>query len=382
MAITVYVGDNNNTARKEQKAYVGYNDKAVEIFSEPLAEIYGAVWDGSATTAWTRTDSAKNFSAPNPYYAGMSGTPSSPFDNIMPWKGMTVSDDSNAGKVVAIPKFYYKMGYASGTTGLKIQISMAKHDGFKCSPAHMDRGDGAGERDVVYVGRYHCASDYKSKTGVTPKNNITKSTFRSGISALGANVWQWDYAMLATIHMLYLVEFAHWDSQRKIGYGCGNNSGVQSMGYTDAMPYHTGTSLSSKTAYGLGTQYRHIEGLWDNCYDFVDGFIFSSSDIYIIKNPAYFSDDISDGVFIGSRAANGYTQAMAIPTVSGYEWAIYPSAIGGSDSTYICDFNDISGGSDYVTGGYYSQYLSTGFFYMSNRSNSGAQYGSRLMVLP
>ena len=47
--------------------------------------IYGAEWDGSSTTVWTRTDDAVGLPNPNPYYAGMSDTPSSPFDDISPW---------------------------------------------------------------------------------------------------------------------------------------------------------------------------------------------------------------------------------------------------------------------------------------------------------
>lgn len=174
---------------------------------------------------------------------------------------MVKSTDANAGTVVAIPKFYYKMGYASGSTGLKIQIAPASNgdtwataNGFKVSPAHMDRGDGSGERDVIYVGRYHCASDYKSKTGVNATNNISRATARSNIHNLGSNVWQFDFALLTTIKMLYLVEFADWDSQRKIGYGGGDNS----VGASDSMPYHTGTMQTSISTYGSGVQYRNM----------------------------------------------------------------------------------------------------------------------------
>ena len=45
-----------------------------------------------------------------------------------------------------------------------------------------------------------------------------------------------------TLWLLYLVEFADWNTQKTIGKGCGNNSAAQNMGYTDSMPYHTGTN--------------------------------------------------------------------------------------------------------------------------------------------
>ena len=104
-----------------------------------------------------------------------------------------------------------------------------------------------------------------------PKLSTTRANFRTSIHALGANIWQANFAMRFTLWLLYLVEFADWNTQKTIGKGCGNNSAAQNMGYTDSMPYHTGTTQSNRDTYGLGTQYRNIEGLWDNCYDFCDG---------------------------------------------------------------------------------------------------------------
>lgn len=39
---------------------------------------------------------------------------------------------------------------------------------------------------------------------------------------------------------------------------------------TNAGTYHTGTTAANRTTYGY-TQYRYIEGLWDNVYDWMDG---------------------------------------------------------------------------------------------------------------
>ena len=92
-----------------------------------------------------------------------------------------------------------------------------------------------------------------------------------------------DYAMRLTIWMLMLVEFADNDFQAKIGYGCGDNSAVGAIGYTDSMTYHTGTTQSARTTYGLGTQYRYIEGLWDNVLDWMDGCYYSSSGMSVFQ---------------------------------------------------------------------------------------------------
>lgn len=352
--------------------------------------VYGAEWDGSADSSWTRTDDAVSFSAPAPYYSGMSGTPSSPFDNIQPWAGMVVSDDANAGKVVAIPKFYYKMGYASGTTGLKIQIAPASNgaqwaaaNGFSVSPAHKDRGDGSGERDVVYVGRYHCASDYKSKTGVAAKVNTTRATFRSGIHALGSTIWQNDYALRITIWLLYLVEFADWQSQGKIGGGCASGN----MGATDSMPYHTGTVTSSigRTVYGAN-QYRYIENLWGNCFDWTDGIYFSGANVYAILKPSDFSD-LTGGTLVCTRPTTGtYISAFTISTTSGYEWLIFASDASGSDNTYVCDAHNYGAtGNILGVGGNSYQNQGRGLFTLYGAYGDTAanvDFGSRLMILP
>ena len=147
------------------------------------SSIYGVEWAGTSSPAFTRTDDAALFADPQPYYAGMSGTPSSPFDSCMPWSGMEVVDDADLGKLVKIPKFWFK--WTRSGSSMKLQISDAEQTGFHVSPAHADRGDGAGERDYVYVGRYHCAaSTYKSTSGVTPAGNMTRAEFRTAIHNL------------------------------------------------------------------------------------------------------------------------------------------------------------------------------------------------------
>lgn len=341
--------------------------------------IYGVLWDGTSTTALSRTDDAAGFSDPVPAVSGGSGN--SPFDTLLPWSGMVRSTDPQAGELVAIPKYWYKWT-KSGST-IKLQIADGPAEGFLVSPAHCDRGDGHGERDVVYVGRYHChTSNWKSQTGGKPKADITRSSARSSIHNLGSTIWQWDWAMDWTIKMLYLVEYADWNSQTKIGYGCGNNSSTENMGQTDGMTYHTGTKQSSRTTYGVGVQYRHIEGLWDNVYDWVDGCYYNSNGLNIILNPNNFSDS-SGGTSIGTPSS-GYPSALDIKTGLNNQWPL-PTAAGGSDSTYVPDYWDFSASSPCLyVGGLYSQSLSLGLFcvYNYSASNSSVDIGCRLMKLP
>lgn len=341
--------------------------------------IYGVQWDGTSTTAWTRTDDAALFTDPVPYVEGATSY-SSPFDNIQPWAGMVRVTDSEAGELVAIPKFWYKWTKSGNT--LKLQISDSAQDGFFVSPAHADRGDGKGERDVVYVGRYHSCSTYKSTTGQAPQVSITRSAARSSIANLGTTIWQFDLAMRLTIQMLYLVEFADWDSQTKIGYGCGNGSAAQNVGASDSMPYHTGTMQSSRTTYGIGVQYRHIEGLWDNVYDWMDGCYYSSAGLSIILNPSSFSDTAS-GAAIGTPSS-GYPTVMSVAETGGVQW-MYPTTAGGSNTTYIPDgWSSGASAPCLYCGGNRSQNLGRGLFCVGYNSSSYAYagIGCRLQKLP
>lgn len=369
ITISVAAGSNHNAPASKTCS--------VEV---SFTKIYGVQWDGTAATTWSRTDDAAEFVNPSP--AVNNGSGSSPFDNLLPWSGM-VKETIDGNVLVKIPKYYYKWTRSGAT--MKLQIADGPEDGFLVSPAHADRGDGSGERDYVYVGRYHCNSSYKSAAGSTPLASITRATARTNIHNLGSTYWQYDYAMYWTIMMLYLVEYANWNSQATIGYGCSASSAKFNMGATDAMTYHTGTSAANRTTYG-SVQYRYIEGLWDNVYDWCDGIYFSGANVYCIKNPASFSDT-TGGTLVGTRpTSSGYISAWTNPTAAGFEYALYPSAVAGSETTYVCDYCYYnSSGVVLRVGGNYGQDQYRGAFCLLGNnaaSSSSASVGCRLQKLP
>ena len=341
--------------------------------------IYGVEWDwtSSGPTKGTRTDAAAGFGDPNP--AVNNGTGSSPFDNLMPWAGM-VKETRAGGVEVKEPKYWFK--WTKTGKKLKLQIADGPVEGFHVDPVNMDRGDGLGELDFSYIGRYHCTSDnWKSETNKAQKCSITRSAARSGIHGLGANFWQIDFSQFWYVGMLFLVEFADWNGER-IGRGCSASGSKENNGKTDAMQYHTGTTAANRDTYGF-TQYRNIEGWWDNVYDWMDGCYYNSNGLNVIKNPNQFSDS-ANGVLVG-KPTDGYPSDFAIPTQSGLEWALYPIAKAGSQTTYVPDYWNFNGSYPCLRrGGNYGQGLYHGPFFVvySSASDANGVIGCRLQERP
>ena len=377
------VGDTTGTATIKVKVaesanYLAPADKDVPVKAQ-FVTIYGVEWDwtSSGPTKGTRTDAAAGFSDPNP--AVNNGNGSSPFDNLMPWAGM-VKETRTGGVMVKEPKYWYK--WTKTGKKLKLQIADGPVEGFHVDPVNMDRGDGLGELNFSYIARYHCASGtYKSETNKAQQVSITRSAARTSIHNLGANIWQMDFAQMWYVGMLFLVEFADWNGER-IGRGCSASGSKENNGKTDAMQYHTGTTAANRDTYGY-TQYRNIEGWWDNVYDWMDGCYYNSNGLNVIKNPNQFSDS-ANGTLVGKPVA-GYPSDFTIPTQSGLEWALFPSAAAGSTTNYVPDYWYFSGSGPCLRhGGYCSQGLNHGPFcvYCSGASSSSGIVGCRLQERP
>lgn len=367
--ITVNVAEGTN--------YLAASGKTLNV-SAQFVTIYGVEWDwtSSGLTKGARTDAAASFSDPSP--AVNNGSGSSPFDNLMPWSGM-VKETRNGGVEVKEPKYWFK--WTKTGKKLKLQIADGPVEGFSVDPVNRDRGDGLGELDYSYIGRYHCGSDYKSTTNVAQKVSITRSTARSGIHNLGNYFWQMDFAQMWYVNMLFLVEFADWNGEC-IGRGCSTSGSKANNGQTDAMQYHTGTTASSRSSYGF-TQYRNIEGWWDNVYDWMDGCYYNSSGLNVITNPNSFSDS-ANGTLVG-KPSSGYPSDFTIPTASGLEWALFPSEANGSTTTYVPDGWSYGSSSPCLyRGGNYSRNQNHGPFFVVYFSSSytGGGIGCRLQERP
>lgn len=361
-------------------------DETSVIPPEPSGDPwYGVDWFYSnSSPQLTRIGSAANFSDPTPA-TSLNGSGLSPFDSIMPWAGMkryniingAVSysqDDAGFSQtdydtVVYIPVFYYRAEKDTTQQRWTWAISPTAQEGFVKHP-------GSGR----YVGRYHTSGDSNgvfSKSGVVPMVNTSQTNSRTYSHNKGTSWYMFDLASWSAIQMLYLVEFANFDSQTVLGTGyAGVTSAVAAGGGTDSAAYHT-LKIS-----GGHNQYRWIEDPYSNCIDWIDGFMGDTSATY--ASASYSTGLNSLGFALpASGAIRGFGYS------NNASWAFIPDASDSGNSvytTYVCDrVNSSIGTNPACVGGSYDYAASCGFFFV--RANVAASYtntniGSRLIFIP
>lgn len=357
------------------------------------AAVFGVCWDTSnsstALTRLTKTSDPYGFVTKDvttePVPAVGTGVGSSPFDNYAPWNGMKECNLSPNGLVdawkgdsgfsrnntqtmVFIPEFYV----AQKRSGTKqyFYISDNPKTGFTKHP---------GSRK--YVGKYHAANDYcRSMTKSSPWVNCTRTDFRKGVKNIGSTKFHlYDFATYCALIWLYIVEFADWDTQSKIGRGYvdSNNSAINS-GETDSMTYHTGRGAGNDGSTAV--QYRWIENLWGNVYQWVDGFNANGTTAYYCTDPSKYADDTTTGYTqIGTLPASGWIKDLTV-TDNGL---LIPKTVGGSETTFIPDYAySSSGWRVLLVGGVWYDGSSAGLlcFYASNASShSYSNVSARLL---
>lgn len=345
------------------------------------SDVYGVEWDMSSTSALTRIGGAALFSAPSPA-TSLTASGSSPFDSIQPWAGMkryniingAVSyseDDSGFSEkdydtVVYIPEFWFRC-VKDPWNKWRWAISPVAKDGFTKHP-------GSGR----YVGRYHTSgssSAVYSKSGSKPLVSTTRPNFRTYSHNKGDDWWMIDIETWSAIQLLYLVEFANWDSQAVLGTGQVSGSLI-AVGGTDGAAYHT------VKRNGSSNQYRWLEDLWSNCYDWVDGLTFSNYVAYVCEDNANSGDTTTNHVSSGcSVPSGGYIQDYFY--CEAFPWVFLPSKINSSNQGYIPDYVDSNVPCVYV-GGYFSSGDYRGLFCLNcdTASSSRGSIGSRLLYIP
>lgn len=359
------------------------------------ANVFGVVWDTSnSSTALTRlTPSTDPYGfvtmavTTEPVPAVGTGSGSSPFDSYAPWSGMKECNLNASGTVTAwkgdssfarsndytmvfVPEFYV----AAKRNGTKQYFYVSDKP-----KTGMTKHPGSGK----YVGRYHMNSGGYSISSPYPWVNITRLTARNKAKSVGSKFHLYDFATYCAIIFLYVVEFADWNCQNKIAYGRVNQSSAITSGKTDTMVYHTGTAGSRISDGAAECQYRWIENLWGNVYQWVDGFNANGTTVYYCTDPSKYADDTATGYTkIGTLPASGYIKDLIV-TDNGL---LIPKTTGGSETTYIPDYMwSSSGWRVLCVGGDWSYGANAGLLcFVANNasSDSGSSISARLLCEP
>ena len=333
------------------------NSRMIDI--ESLTSGFGVSWDSSnPSTALTRLTKAND---PNklvtvdittePVPAVGTGSGSSPFDSYMPWMGMeeyTLNNETgrvsakkgdpgftrtniNLPVMVKIPEFYYKIERVGSI--FRYYVADGPVDGLSLHP-------GSGDN---YLGRYEAGKASSgtmglilaSYSGTTPSVSKTRSTFRDYARNMASGFQLRDIAAWCAYDLLYLVEYADWDGQKKIAQGLVNNPSVNKTGLTDAMVYHTGRANSSDNS---AVQYRWIENPWGNVSEFIDGINVYRQSVYICTDPEIYTDDTDTNYPYSNikLPTSGWIKGLGFSSV--FPWAFIPNANGGSSISYIPDY--------------------------------------------
>lgn len=334
---------------------------SIKVTVESITSVFGVSWDSSQpSTALTRLTKAND---PNklvtvdittePVPAVGTGSGSSPFDKYMPWMGMEEYNIVNtSGKVlnkkgesgftrtnisvpvmVKIPKFYYKIERIGSI--FRYYVADGPVDGLSLHP-------GSGDN---YLGRYEAGEASSgtmglilaSYSGTTPSVSKTRSTFRDYARNMASGFQLRDIAAWCAYDLLYLVEYADFNSQAKIGQGIVNDTAAHKTGETDVMVYHTGRAAGTdgKTA----VQYRGIENPWGNVSEFIDGINILTQVAFICTEPESYADDTNDNYKSCGFTTpdSGFIKELGFSSV--FPWALLPDISGGgSSTTYIPDF--------------------------------------------
>ena len=186
-----------------------------------------------------------------------------------------------------------------------------------------------------------------SVSGKAPINYGTRANFRAMAVNRGAGWRQQDYDLVSAIQLLYLVEFANWDSQLMIGNGLTNWAGGTWNGWNDYNPIETAgnsngdgnaTANNSALSGNIGSymSYQGIENFFGHIWNWVDGFNINNNIPYVCNNDTVFADSTSvnyTALGVTMHNDNGW-----VKTLEQISRGFLPASVGGSNVTYLCDY--------------------------------------------
>ena len=314
--------------------------------SNNLSKVYGVRRSlASSSSAWERIEDAVGLVA-----NAQVGTTAvrNDFDSIYPWSDIITCNYNNSTKKVTA---YYGDANFSFTGGTNIQVMTIipefyyrryVSDGYEYIFISKDNLSGFIQSKEFMIGRYTMSgtsSGVYSRSGQAPFTNHTIAEFRQYAKNLGAGWSQLDWHYFL-IQLLYLVEYADYNIQSKIGPGHtnANNTAPKNSGGCNALGMKSGCMVKNDTN---SVVYRGIEDLYGNVWQFFDGLNINNYQAYINYNPSTYASDVFDGDYHKLGYVNSSTTGSYI-TALGYDpknpLVGLPTDVNGSSNTYMCDY--------------------------------------------
>ena len=331
--------------------------------------------------------------------------------------------------MVEQPKFYYKvvpleLEKIQGGKGFHMRkaryyVSDTMKAGFKLHPAFIKDGK---EKNFIYLSAYEgctydtSASAYKlndaqdvdwtddvlasianaKPTSGLTQNGATRNGFRT-IAAKRGLGWSQETVQAATAtELLFLIEYASFDMQSKIGAGVTTKTDDGATSMTEI----TGatTTLGNKSGQVINTNgysvvaYRGEENPFGNIWKWIDGInVYNKNEgsVYIADHG--FKDDTNAAPYsdagITICGSNGYVSAFAYN--EDFDWLFIASEVLGNSSLPVGDYfwqnKAYNGYTVAILGGGWLSGSHAGGFYWYVYYASGNRYrdvGGRLLYVP
>ena len=374
-AAVATVGDIQDLQKQisDLQAFVGYTDKdiygvEVDFKNKKFTRLAGAV----SMTPGAAFDAVKAFGGRKRCNVADDGTVNAYYGEA----GYSETG-SNGQVMVEQPKFYYKVvplelekvegGKGFHMRKVRYYVSDTKKAGFKLHPAFIQDGV---EKNFIYLSAYE-GSTFDTDAGVynttdaqtvdwtndllasiagakptsgLTQTGATRNGFRTIAAKRGAGWSQQTVQAATATELLFLVEYASFNMQSKIGVGVTNKTddGTTSMteitGYTANLGNATG-SVNNPDGWNIVT-YRGEENFFGNIWKWIDGiniYNYGVGSVHIADHSfADGSVDHYEDAGITICGANGYVSAFGYN--EDFDWLFIVSECSGDSALPVGDY--------------------------------------------
>ena len=346
----------------------------------------------NTSTAWERIKDSVGLVA-NATKNG--GTVVNNFDDLAPWSEIkSCNYDIETGKVKAwFGDATFNFDGSNGdvfTYIPDVYLKIYQEDDYDYILLSDIPRSGFTKYDSFFIARYAGSvvdDKLHSYSGLAPTVSKTIAQFRTLARALGDKFSLLDYRYFI-IQMLYLVEYANYNSQSMLGNGVmsitwDNKWDGLSAGGCDSLGMKSGCLVNDGKNSVI---YRGIENPYGNMWQFVDGITVVDRIAYICKDHSQYADSKTASPYkkLGyvNGDTNGWTKNLGFDPDE--PLARFPVEIGGSSSAGTGDYYYQNTGTLLArVGGNFNNGANDGFWYWNLNNDfslSNVNTGCRLLI--